>query len=375
MNAQFFQQSVNEQNFFDAIRQSNEYTSKYNNRDYSTPTAKSSEDKLLNTLTAAVKRKRPVADCLDYLYKQLTDMGAKPGESRQHSFNMLVNKDLQTIFNPENDENWFNCFINDITLELLANPSVLVYKSKYIDGINKDTSYSIPQYVAKQLDLDEENKIHKLFLTLVTKFDNYYKNNPQQEISETPAEQLSEAEMYLKQELLDEPVEALKESFEVSVEDLIEYSIYHTHGVENAAQILEAVKMVVDNGETLSELGLTPTNNWIKIIYTKYGIEYVDNEPDIINPVDEEDFPVWENQVDVFDTKTIAQERLEEVSGNQRKDAAKKAVTLINKLSGETHEFDSCNAAMEFLNVPKRTFERLKKGETKLAKQWTIEMK
>lgn len=247
---------------------------------------------------------------------------------------------------------------------------------KYVDGKDtttyKDTKAYIVNNIVEVLRLNKENEVHSNLIKVIEKVYDYYKSL---KINE---DTIASKETYLKKELLEEDPQTTKENIEFGIDDLIEYGIYHYDNENTAKEVLELVKMVVENGDTLQSIeGLTAEADWSTIIPAYYGIETEISDEDMFNELDESELPTMD--IDLFDTKQIAQECLDDflernrkMAGSTSKQNHKVAITIKNIKTNETKTFDSSDECAKFLNISKITMIRFKKGTTKLNKIWQI---
>lgn len=247
---------------------------------------------------------------------------------------------------------------------------------KYVDGKStttyKDNKAYIVNNIVEVLRLNKENEVHSNLIKVIEKVYDYYKSLKVNE------DTIASKETYLKQELLEEDLQTTKENIEFGIDDLIEYGIYHYDNANTAKEVLELVAMVIENGDTLQSIeGLTAEADWSTIIPAYYGIENTTSDEDMFNELDPEDLPAMD--IDLFDTKQIAQEckddfleRSRKMAGSTSKQNHKVAITIKNIETNETKTFYSSDECAKFLNLSKRTMIRFKQGTTKLNKIWQI---
>lgn len=247
---------------------------------------------------------------------------------------------------------------------------------KYVDGkattTYKDTKAYIVNGITEVLRLNKENEVHSNLIKVIEKVYDYYKSLKVNE------DTLASKETYLKQELLEEDPQTTKENIEFGIDNLIEYGIYHYDNANTAKEILELVAMVIENGDTLQSIeGLTAEADWSTIIPAYYGIETETSDEDMFNELDPEDLPTMD--VDLFDTKQIAQEfkddfleRNRKMAGSTSKQNHKVAITIKNIKTNKIKTFDSSDECGKFLGISKRTMVKFKQGTTKLNKIWQI---
>lgn len=247
---------------------------------------------------------------------------------------------------------------------------------RYIDGkattTYKDTKAYIVNNIVEVLRLNKENEVHSNLIKVIEKVYDYYKSLKVNE------DTIASKETYLKQELLEEDPKTTKDNIEFGIDDLIEYGIYHYDNANTAKELLELVAMVIENGDTLQSIeGLTAEADWSTIIPAYYGIETETSDEDQFNDLDESELPTMD--IDLFDTKQIAQEckddfidRKHKEAGSVSKQNHKVAITIKNIETNETKTFDSSDECAKFLNLSKSTMIRFKKGTTKLNKIWQV---
>ena len=216
----------------------------------------SMEEKLLQSLNLAKKHIFLGVDrAIQYLNAQTQEFGEFNKSCIEQTYwRWFEDGDLDTIF--ENgadgkDGNFYIEFILTIVRIIQRKPQLLDKdKSNFVNGSFTNDKVKLEKYILSHFDLDNDNPIHKKFAYLVKKicdyFDNYDKE--QKEISN----QLDKELQVLKQELLDEDPDTTKNNFlSASIDDLIAYNIYHVRGVDNARELLELVKIVIDNRQQL----------------------------------------------------------------------------------------------------------------------------
>lgn len=247
---------------------------------------------------------------------------------------------------------------------------------KYVDGkattTYKATKAYIVNGIVEVLRLNKENEVHSNLIKVIEKVYDYYKSL---KINE---DTIASKETYLKQELLEEDPQTTKENIEFGIDNLIEYGIYHYDNANTAKEVLELVAMVVENGDTLQSIeGLTAEADWSTIIPAYYGIETEISDEDMFNELDESELPTMD--IDLFDTKQIAQECKDDFVDRNRKSAGsaskqnhKVEITIKNTQTNEIKTFDSSDECAKYLDINKRQMVRFKQGTTKLNKIWQI---
>lgn len=342
------------------------------------------DEKVLQSLNNAKKHIFLGVDrAIQYLNAQTKEFGEFNKSCIEQTYwQWFKDGDLETIF--ENgvdgkDGNFYIEFILTVVHILQRNPKLLDKdKSNFVNGSFTNDKVKLEKYILSHFDLNNDNPNHKKFTYLVKKicdyFDNYDKE--QKEISN----QLDKELQVLKQELLDEDPNTTKNNFlSTSIDDLIAYNIYHVRGVDNARELLELVKIVIDNNDTLQSIpDLTPTTDWKPIIYNWYDIES-DTEP------------LWEEQepsefeygitditpenLEYWNQEAITREKLAGASrgGKTSKRNHTKSVTIRNIQTGEEFVFEDTTQCYTFLGVTKMTFNNFKQGKkTRLNKQWQL---
>lgn len=355
--------------------------------DETTP-SKTPEQKLKEALTEAVKNYSSFITTITAKNKQ---WGTTDTYSIDLYMNWLNTRQLDRIFDPDNDSYTFCDFVNILVKTIKQNPS-LSNKSVFVKSKLVYKPINIKDYITTTLKLDKNNEIHKLFIDLVTKFVTYYNNQEQSSKQLTPEDRakqihslFNEAELYLKQELLEENPAITKLNFtENSIDNLIKWHIYHTDNVEHPKQLLALVKLVIDNNDTLQDIpDLTADSNWHKIICDWYDIA-TEEEPvteEQFNDLDENELPTF--SYDIFDYERNAEEyrldaiRRERIAGSSKGGSASKSnhvapITIINIHTQERHTFDTSDACAKFLNISKRSMVMFKQGTTKLNKIWQV---
>ena len=352
----------------------------------------SMEEKLLQSLNLAKKHIFLGVDrAIQYLNAQTQEFGEFNKSCIEQTYwRWFEDGDLDTIF--ENgadgkDGNFYIEFILTIVRIIQRKPQLLDKdKSNFVNGSFTNDKVKLEKYILSHFDLDNDNPIHKKFAYLVKKicdyFDNYDKE--QKEISN----QLDKELQVLKQELLDEDPDTTKNNFlSASIDDLIAYNIYHVRGVDNARELLELVKIVIDNNDTLQSIpDLTTTNDWKPIIYNWYDIEsdteplWEDEEPSEyehgITDITPENLEDW-NQEAITREKLAGASRGGSIGGKIGGKASKrnhtKGVTIRNIQTGEEFVFEDTTQCYTFLGVTKMTFNNFKQGKkTRLNKQWQL---
>lgn len=351
-------------------------------------TRKTPEQKLKDSLTEAIKNYSVFISSINTKNK---DWGTSDIYSADLYLNWLNNKQLDRIFDPDNDSYTFCDFVN-ILVKSIKNNQRLSTKSMFVNSKLVYKPINIKEYISDKLTLDKDNEIHKLFLELVTKFITYYNNQTQQDRQqylENKARQIhslfTEAELYLKQELLDEDSTITKNNFtDNTIEELINCRAYHTDNVDNKHELLELVKLVIDNGDSLQEIpDLTPEANWYKIIYNWYDIatEQEQSEEEFFNDLDDTELPTF--AIDLFDFEKNAEQYKQDAIRREKLVGASKAgkvsktnhkcsITIKNIDTQEKHTFETSDDCAKFLNISKRSMVSFKQGNTKLNKIWQI---
>lgn len=183
-------------------------------------------------------------------------------------------------------------------------------------------------------------------------------------------------ERSLKEDLLEEDYETIQSNFEYSIEDLIEYNIYHVISKNCAKKILDAVKRLLEEGYTPKDIELKVEDNWETKISNFLNDESI---------VEDEDFGYSElgDKMRELDKEIIQNMKKERESERKReakenkaaavRDNAKKSITIKRISDGEILSFETKGECMRYLEVGYDTFSRFIKGKSKLNKKYTIE--
>lgn len=351
-------------------------------------TRKTPEQKLKDSLTEAIKNYSVFISSINTKNK---DWGTSDIYSADLYLNWLNNKQLDRILDPDNDSYTFCDFVNILVKSIKSNQR-LANKSVFVKSKLTYKPVNIKEYISDKLALDKDNEIHKLFLELVTKFVTYYNNQEaeqRQQYLDNKAKQIhtlfSEAELYLKQELLDEDPTITKINFtDNTIDELIDCRAYHTDNVDNKYDILKFVQLVIYNGDTLQDIpGLTADSDWHHIIYNWYDLDTIDEPSDEeqFNDLDESELPTFDT--DLFDYEKNAEEYRQDAirreklagaikAGKLSKQNHKVSITITNIETNETHTFESSDDCAKFLGISKRTMVKFKQGNTKLNKIYQI---
>jgi len=351
-------------------------------------TRKTPEQKLKDSLTEAIKNYSVFISSINTKNK---DWGTSDIYSADLYLNWLNNKQLDRILDPDNDSYTFCDFVNILVKSIKSNQR-LANKSVFVKSKLTYKPINIKEYISDKLALDKDNEIHKLFLDLVTKFVTYYNNQEaeqRQQYLDNRSKQIhtlfSEAELYLKQELLDEDPTITKINFtDNTIDELIDCRAYHTDNVDNKYDILKFVQLVIYNGDTLQNIpGLTADSDWYHIIYNWYDLDTIDepSEEEQFNDLDENELPTFDT--DLFDYEKNAEEYRQDAIRREKLAGATKAgklfkqnhkveITIRNIETNETHTFESSDDCAKFLGISKRTMVNFKQGNTKLNKIYQI---
>lgn len=265
----------------------------------------------------------------------------------------------------ERDSFWVVDFtkelVNNTKKEIESNP-----KFKYIEGqlVNtlEVTPTSVKKFIKKIMSFKTEadKEFLKLLDSIVElEFD-----------KECCGEQII-VERSLKEDLLEEDYKTLQSNFENTIEDLIEYNIYHVSCKEYAKSILNFVKKLVEEGYTPSDICLDIYDDW------EFQIKnFLDGE-DLIE--DEEfGYSELENKLGELDKEIILNMNKEKENERKREaniiksGNAKKSITIKRISDGEILSFETKGECMKYLNTSPNTFSKFIKGQSKLNKKYTI---
>lgn len=284
------------------------------------------------------------------------------------SLDELKNKSITDLIleNPnERDEYWIvdftKDFVKNIRKEIEDDASF-----KYVEGklvrVKDDTPKTIRKYAKRILNFRTE--ADKEFLKLLDSiievaFDKESCGNP------------IVVESALKLDLLEENYETLESNFENTIEDLIEYNIYHVSSKQYAKQILTATKKLLDAGYTPKDIELKVEDNWLLKIseFLNEEISVEDNEfgfNSISNQLDEDDWNTISNL-----NNEREEERKKEAKENKAANA-KKCITIQRICDGEILFFETKGECMKYLNVSSDTFSRFLKGKSKLNNKYYV---
>lgn len=217
--------------------------------------------------------------------KYLAEQAHKFGFSAISNIDWFIHKDIDRIFDEDNDANFYNSFANEVVTYVINNPTLLKSKARFVCGKLVYKQVSIKAYIFEHLQLDKDNELHKLFIKLIEQYIDYYTKQYgliQNKTTEDTNE-LSEPEQYMKYLLLKEEPQALNFIFTTeTIDDLLSSNMYHSEGVEKAKEILELTKIVVDHNDRLQDIeGLTMKADWKTIIYQYYDIPLPTPKPDV----------------------------------------------------------------------------------------------
>ena len=284
----------------------------------------------------------------------------------------LKNKSITDLIleNPnERDEYWIvdftKDFVKNIRKEIEDDASF-----KYVEGklvrVKDDTPKTIRKYAKRILNFRTE--ADKEFLKLL---DSIIEIAFDKESCGSPIV----VESALKLDLLEEDYETLESNFENTIEDLIEYNIYHVSSKQYAKQILTATKKLLDAGYTPKDIELKVEDNWLLKIseFLNEEISVEDNEfgfNSISNQLDEDD---WNTISNINNERE--EERKKEAKENKAaavKDNAKKSITIQRICDGEILSFETKGECMKYLNTTFATFAKFIKCKSKLNKKYII---
>lgn len=279
------------------------------------------------------------------------------------SLEELQNKSITDLIldNPkERDEYWIVDFTKDFIKNIrkdVENDTTFKYVEGQFIKVKRDDAKTIRKYAKKILkfrtEADEE------FLKLL---DSIIELEFDKECVGTPII----VEKSLKEDLLEECYESLKSNFEYPIEELIEYNTYHISCREYAEKILVAVKRLVDEGYTPSDICLDIYDDW------EFQIkEFLDGD----NLIEDEEFGFNDKKLEEEVFTSILKEKKDKKREGKAaavKDNAKKSITIIDKNTGEEISFESKGDCMRYLDLSFATFSKFLKGQSKKNKLYDV---
>lgn len=302
-----------------------------------TESPEDSKKKIETVLKNAVNARRPVEDVLEYLrdFNMREGFGSESVSTTyiNHNLQKFKEKDLDYLFDPQHDENFYSAYCISICLGVLKNPDVLIRNRTGFGKNAKESRYPIHTYVEVYLGLSpKKNEAHKYFIELLQKFGKYYlnKQKEQQGQQEEPVQgekiQFPEDnELYLslnnlkKQLYKYDPLKLAYAFANNTIEDLIEYNGIEDIDVRGldknrVRDIYKLVRLVIiEHGGTLRDIPqLAKGIDWKEIISKKYRIK----EPEKTKNPEETRKNEQEMLKKVFEEKEIRlkKEILDEIS-------------------------------------------------------------
>lgn len=307
-------------------------------------------------------------------YLQMMDLNRRLGlnikcePDYKYSVDSLRNVSISNLIreDKERDSYW----VLDFTKELIETVKKEIESNdsfRFVDGqcvrTNIVTPKSIRKYIKKLMcfksDADKE------FLNLLDDVLQYNFNKDCVGIA-------IKIEEPLKRDLLDEDFDSLNENFEsMTVDELVEYNIYHCCSKTIAKTILLATKSLVENGYTPKDIDLKVEDDWEVMINYFLNDEYF---------IEDEEFGYEElaKQIEEEDKQMLVDIKMEiqnKAIINKAKvvaENAKQSITIKCIETGEVLEFKTKGDCMKYLKTNWQTFSQFIKGKSKLNKKFTI---
>lgn len=179
----------------------------------------------------------------------------------------------------------------------------------------------------------------------------------------------------LKKELLEiEDEELVSTLSEYSVDDVVEYGIFHNISQVEGKKVLNLVKLVVDEGYVPRQIkGLTVGSDWDEMIH---NFLKSDKKEIVEEEIVEED--LGKSYEEYAEEERKEEARLRRLAGNRRGGRKSKRnavckISIRNVRSKEVIRFDSKGDCMKWLNICSfNTFTQFLKGKSKKNKLYEV---
>ena len=250
----------------------------------------------------------------------------------------------------ERDSYW----VLDFTKELVETAKKEIDSNasfKFVDGqcvrTNIVTPKSIRKYIKKLMcfksDADKE------FLNLL---DDVLQYNFDKECAGVPII----VEESLKRDLLEEDFDSLNANFEdMTIDELVEFNIYHCCSPMLAKKILLVTKSLLDEGYTPKDIDLKVEDDWEFIIKSFLNDEYFIEDEEfgyesLSKQLEEEDKQMF------VDIKMEMKEKAIKNKANVVAENAKQSITIKCITTNEVLEFETKGECMRYLKTSPNTF-------------------
>lgn len=286
---------------------------------------------------------------------------------------------LINIYNLLNEDycspSWLVDFLNS-SLSTIYQYATDTAGYRFVDGklVSRfnPTKKNILQSATKVFNLNEEDYVHKKFIKLLESLIDWKYGKDGIDTTSSDITPLV-IEEDLKKELLDTPSIIIRDNFDkYTIDDILEYHVYHYASLSEARTILESIKVLYNNGNTLQDIdNLLLEDDWTRRINIFLDL----TEDEELDPT-----MSFEN----IETEDIYEEIKEESIKQTRKSVAKKggkkkgkknaakSLTIRDKNTKEVYTFDTYKEAADFLGISVDSMKRFSEGKTKKNKLYDI---